>query len=503
MRMPVVKCVVREWDTKEEIMNKRILYIVIACAMLLPSILIAQDAVSEGSKLVEKLKFDEIEWDIPKLGVDVTVDTLDNGMVLFMMEDHRLPVFNVNAIIRTGARYEPIEKMGLAGLTGTVMRTGGTDTLDPDSLNAEIEYLAASVETRIGDESGSARLNCMSKDIDRGLALLADIMMNPAFRQDKIDLEKDQIKENIRRRNDSPGSICSREFFHLLYDDHPYGSILEWETVAGITREDMIAFHDKYYVPNNVWLGITGDFKIEEMREKISKAFAGWDKKDVEFPAITNLERNFNPGVYLINRDVTQSNIRFGHLGVDQYNPDRFAISIMNYILGGGSFTSRMTTEVRSNMGLAYSVGSSFSTGSIELGSFYAYCQTKTETTHKAIAEMVRQIKQIKEDKVTDTELNGAKDSYINRFVFGFTDPSSIVARLMNLEYENMPRDFYETYLDKVRAVNRDDVQRVAKKYLDPDHMTFLVVGDTENFDAPLDEFGEINMIDLKEPVVE
>lgn len=484
-------------------MSRQTLYIMIAVFLLLPVLAPAQDMKSEGSQMVEKLDFDEITWDVPKLGVDVAVDTLDNGMVLFMMEDHRLPVLNIRAMIRTGSIYEPAGKRGLADITGTVMRTGGTETLVPDSLNAELEYLAASVETWIGDESGGARLNCMSKDTDRGLTIFADVLMNPAFRQEKIDLEKDQIKESIRRRNDSPGSICSREFFHLLYEDHPYGSILEWETVDAITRDDLVAFHDRYFAPNNVWLGITGDFDMEEMKAKIAEAFAGWKKEEIDFPQVADLEREFNPGVYLIDRELTQSNIRFGKLGVDQYNPDRFAIAVMNYILGGGSFTSRMTTEVRSNMGLAYSVGSSFSTGSKDLGSFYAYCQTKTETTHKAIAEMVRQIELIQDEKVTDDELNGAKDSYINRFVFNFTDPSSIVAQLMNLEYDNMPRDFYENYLDNVRSVTKDDVQRVARKYLDPANMTFLVVGDTENFDSPLDEFGEVNMLELKEPVID
>ncbi len=484
-------------------MKSHFLHIAIAILMLLPALISAQDMKSEGSKMVEKLEFDEITWDVPRLGVDVAVDTLDNGMVLFMMEDHRLPVLNIRAMIRTGAIYEPKQKRGLADLTGTVMRTGGTETIVPDSLNAELEFLAASVETWIGDESGGARLNCMSKDTDRGLTIFADVLMNPAFRQEKIDLEKDQIKENIRRRNDSPGSICSREFFHLLYEDHPYGSILEWETVDAITRDDLVAFHDRYFASNNVWLGITGDFDMEEMKAQISEAFAGWNEEEIDFPQVADLESDFNPGVYLIDRELTQSNIRFGHLGVDQYNPDRFAIAVMNYILGGGSFTSRMTTEVRSNMGLAYSVGSSFSTGSRDLGSFFAYCQTKTEATHKAISEMVRQIELMKNEKVTDDELNGAKDSYINRFVFNFTDPSSIVAQLMNLEYDNMPRDFYDNYLENVRSVTKDDVQRVARKYLDPANMTFLVVGDTKNFDTPLDEFGEVNMLELKEPVID
>ncbi len=232
-------------------------------------------------------------------------------------------------------------------------------------------------------------------------------------------------------------------------------------------------------------------------------AFDGWEPKDVTFPEVPKVTNRPKPGVFLIDKDLTQSNIRFGLLGINEYNPDRFAIAIMNYILGGGSFTSRMTTEVRSNMGLAYSVGCGFQTSSRDLGTFYAFCQTKTETTHKAISEMVRQIRKIREEEVTDYELKSAKDSYINRFVFRFTNPSSIVSQLMRLEYEELPRDFYETYLDKVRAVTKKDVLRVAKEYLKPDKMTFLVVGNVDGFDAPLDEFGKVTKLELKEPIVE
>jgi len=474
---------------------------IVALSLSLP--LYAQTTGSEGSKLIDQLEFSDISWDIPKLGVDVVVDTLPNGMVLFMMEDHRLPVFNVRALVRTGEMYVSQDKIGLIDLVGNVMRIGGTATLDPDKLNEELEYLAASVETSIGNESGSARLSCMSKDVDRGLELFADVLMNPAFNQEKIDLQKDKMKESIRRRNDSPGSICGREFSHLIYGDHPYGCILEWEHVKDATREDMLAFHKKYYVPNNVWLGITGDFSIEEIKAKVASAFENWRPAEIDLSEKKKVNPEPKPGVYLIDKDLTQSNIRFGQLGVNKYSQDRFAISIMNYILGGGSFTSRMTTEVRSNMGLAYSVGSRFSTGSTDLGSFFAYCQTKTETTYKAVAEMVRQINSMKEAEVSDYELNSAKDSYINRFVFNFTDPSSIVSQLMSLEFDGMPRDYYDTYLDKVRSVTKQDVLAAAKKYLDPEKMTFLVVGNSGGFESPLDEFGTITMLELKEPQVE
>jgi zinc protease len=479
-------------------------YIITFLLILLYSTgLMAQGTGTEGAKLVEKLKFPEIKWDVPELGKDVIVDTLDNGIVLFMMEDPRLPVLNIRGIVRTGSMYDPSGLEGLASMTGEIIRSGGTKTMEPDSLNAILEYHAASVETWIGNEQGSVSMNCLSKDVDRVMTLFADVIMNPEFRQDKIDLSKDDTKESILRRNDSPRSITSREFSHLIYDDHFYGWIQEWESIDKIQRQNLIDFHKKYFVPNNLWLGITGDFKMADIKKQINDAFAGWEPQEIDYPEKPMVKKEFNPGVYLIDKDLSQSSIRFGLLGVKKDNPDRYAISVMNYILGGGSFTSRMTTIVRSDMGLAYSVGSRFGTGSRDIGTFYSYCQTKTETTYKAVYNMLDQVKTIANGKVTDYELESARDSYINRYVFNFTNPSSIVSQLMGLEYDNRPRDFYKNYISNLQAVTANDVLRVAKEYLKPEKMTFLIVGNSEGFDGDMSEFGKINYIELKEPIIE
>jgi len=482
----------------------RLRYLITAVFVLaLNAGLMAQDTGTEGAEMIEELEFPKITWDIPELGEEVIVDTLENGIVLFMMEDHRLPVFNISGIVRTGSMYEPEGLEGVASMTGYVMRTGGTETYEPDSLNALLEYLAASIETWIYNEQGGLSLNCLSKDVDRLLPVLADVVMNPEFRQDKIDLEKDKIKENIIRRNDNPSRIASREFDHLVYGDHYYGRILEWETVEAVTRQDMIDFHGKYFVPNNIWLGITGDFDMADIKAKLNEVFAGWQPSEIDFPEDPEVEKEYKPGVYLIDKELSQSVINFGHLGITQYNPDRYAIAVMNYILGGGSFTSRMTSVVRSDMGLAYSVGSRFETDTRDLGQFYAYCQTKTETTYKAIYNMLDQIKKIRESEVTDYELNSAKDSYINRFVFNFTDPAAIVRQLMNLEYDGMPRDFYKNYIANIQAVTKDDVLRVAKEYLHPDKMSYIIVGNTSEIADQLKEFGEVTFIELQEPIVD
>ena len=454
--------------------------------------------VSPGSKKVDALKYRDLVWSVPEVGKEVKKIVLASGMTLYLYPDHTLPVFNVQALVRTGEIYEPAEKYALSRLCGSVMRTGGTKTLIPDSLNAELEYMAGAVETSIGTEQGTANLNVLSKDIDRGLEIFADVFMNPAFRQEKIDLAKDQIKEQIRRRNDQPQSIVLREFSNRIYGEHPYGRILEWETVKKITREDLIDWHQAYFAPQNVMLGITGDFDPDRVVEKIKKVFARWEKKSINFPPIPKVAERPNPGIYVIDKpNLNQTNITMGHLGVDFTNPDIYALQVMNYILGGGGFTSRLTSRVRSDLGLAYSVGSQFNTGSRDLGTFLAACQTKTETTHKAAAEMLTVIKKMREAPVTEEELKTAKDAYLNRFVFQFTTAGAVVGNLMGLYYFGRDPNFYKNYLDNIRKVTADDVFRVAKTYLKPENLTMVVVGNTAGFDADLSDLGSTTKVAL------
>lgn len=460
--------------------------------------------VSPGSKKVDALKYRDLVWSVPELGKEVKKIVLASGMTLYLYPDHTLPVFNVQAIIRTGEIYEPAEKMATARLCGTVMRTGGTKTLTPDSLNAELEFMAGSVETGIGTEQGSANLNVLAKDADRGLEILADVLMNPEFRQDKLELAKDQIKEQIRRRNDQPQSIIFREFGNRLYGGHPYGRVLEWETVKKLTREDLANWHRAYYAPNNIMLGISGDFDADKVVEKVKKVFARWEKRTINFAQIPKVEAKPNPGIYVVDKpNLNQTNIAMGHLGVDFTNPDIYAIQVMNYTLGGGGFTSRLTSRVRSDLGLAYSVNSQFNTGSRDLGTFAATCQTKTETTHKAAAEMLAVIKKMREAPVTEEELKTAKDSYINRFVFQFTSAGAVVGQLMGLDYFARDPKFYNNYLDNVRKVTADDVFRVAKTYLKPENLTMVVVGNTAGFDGDLSDLGSTTKVALTPPSVD
>jgi len=451
---------------------------------------------SEGARIVSGFKFKPLNFVPPK--VDRIV--LGNGMILYLLEDHDLPIFNITARIKTGVIYEPAEKAGLASLTGYVMRSGGTLSMPADKLNEELEYMATSVETSIDRESGSASLSTLKKDIDKGLKIFADVLMNPVFAEDKIRIRKDEVIESIRRENDSPSQIVHREFRKIIYDSkHPYSRRLNGtpETIEKITRDDIIAFHKKYFRPNSMILGISGDFNKDDITKKINAVFAGWRKEDIQFPEVPKIERRYERSVNYIYKDINQANVIMGHVGIDRKSPDYFPVMIMNFILGGGSFTARIPGRIRSDEGLAYSAYSAFQT-SRDIGMFFVSCQTKLGSTNRAISIALEELDKIRKMPVDNEELAQAKETFINQFIFKFTTSASIVAQKVDIEYEELPLNYLETYLDNVQAVTQEDVQRVAKEYLHPDEIEILVVGNKEKFDKQLDNFGKVSVVELE-----
>ncbi|UCG46251.1 MAG: insulinase family protein [Phycisphaerales bacterium] len=454
----------------------------------------ARQQVSE----YKKLKY-------PKLG-DIEVPRAErfivaNGMQLFVLEDHELPLVNISALIRTGSVYEPPNKIGLASITGTVMRTGGTTSMTGDEIDEQLESIAASVRTGIGLNSGSASMSVLKEDIDTGLAILADVLMNPVFSEDKIMLEKIRHRSSIARRNDSPQQIAGREFDKLIYGpESVYARQTEYETIDNITRDDLIAFHKKFFAPGNVMLAVCGDFNTREMVTKIEEVFKKWERREVLVPAVPEVRYEFRPTVNVVRKDdINQSNIYLGHIGGLMSDPDYFALVIMNRILGAG-FTSRLFKNIRSREGLAYSVFGNYSANFDHPGLFYVGCQTKSGATVRAIRAMTDEVRKITETEVTDEELDLAKDSYLNSFVFNFDTRREIVNRLMTYAYFGYPPDFLQRTKSNVEKVTKADVLRAARKHLVPDKMQVLAVGRPDDFDEPLSVLGSVNEIDITIP---
>ena len=424
--------------------------------------------------------------------------TLENGMKLFFVQDHELPVISMYAMVRTGEIYEPEDKIGLAAITSEVIRTGGTTNRSPDEINKTLEYLAATVEVDIDGETGSAELWALKKNLDTGLEVFADIIRNPAFDQAKVDLAKNQMLEIIRRRNDSPQNIRSREFMRLVYGKmHPLARIPQIDTISAINRDDLVAFHQQYFHPNNIMLAVTGDFESEDMLQKLNTVFQDWQPEEVTFPHVETVQYELSPSVYLIDKDVEQTNLALGHLGIKADNPDYPAVRVLDLILGSGGFSSRLFQKVRNERGLAYSVGSYLGAGVRDYGAFLIFCGTRNDAVHEAISVILEEIRNLIETEVSEKELEAAKNQYLNSFVFKFATVNDIIRRKMFYEYIGYSPDFLETFRDNVMNVTKADVLRVAKKYLHPESMIILAVGNQEEIQGSLASFGQVHIFNL------
>jgi zinc protease len=426
---------------------------------------------------------------------------LDNGMVVFLMEDHELPLVSGSALIHTGSRFEPAEKIGLAELTGTAMRTGGTRTHSPDQINEMLEQRAAAVETGIGETSGSASFNALSEDLETVFGLFAEILQEPAFAPEKLELAKTQVRGNIARRNDNPNEIVQREFQKLIYGkDNPYARTVEYATVDNIAREDAVKFYQQYFHPNNMILGVVGDFDSKKMRSLIEQKLGNW-KSNPNFvkPQLPQVSQ-VNSGVFFVSQpQLTQSSILIGHLGGKLDSPDYPALDVLNGVLNG--FGGRLFNEVRSRQGLAYSVFGAWSPRYDYPGMFMAGGQTRSDASVQFVKAIQEEIKRLQTKSVTPKELAFAKESTLNSFVFNFEDPAQTLSRLMQYEYYGYPSDFIFRYRRAVEATTVSDVQRVAKQYLKPENLAILVVGNQQAINPPLTQLSaQVTPIDITIP---
>jgi zinc protease len=423
---------------------------------------------------------------------------LKNGLKLFLVEDHEYPTIDLRAMVHTGSVYEPASKIGLAALTAQALRTGGTAFQTGDEIDKELETMAATIETYVTQDYGYITASILKEDIDKTLKILTDILMNPTFAEDKIQLAKIMQNSVISRRNDEIMEIANREFQKLIYGrDNPYARHPEYATIGAVTREDIAGFYKRYFYPNNTVMAVWGDFSAKSMTSKIRNTLGKWKSVKQSIPAVPTVKYQYKYTVNLIDKpDVNQSNIMIGHIGGLRSNPDFPALNVMNSILSW----ERMFKKIRTDEGLAYAVWGYYGASYQYPGIFSSGAQTKSESTVYAIDLMLKEMKRITEEEVTDEELAQAKDEYLNSFVFNFDSKDKIVRRLMTYAYYDYPLDFMEKIKAQVEKVTKKDVLQVAQKYLHPDKVQILVVGKKEDFDKPLSTLGPVNVIDITIP---
>ena len=427
--------------------------------------------------------------------------TLSNGMRLLMLEDHELPLIRGLALIHTGNLFDPSDRRGLSQVMADVLRSGGTKSKTGDQLDEELENIAGTVEAGMDETSANVSFSGLKETTDRVLAVFKDVLTNPEFRQDKLDLTLTQYRSAIARRNDDAGDIPGRELTRVLYGpDTPYGWQPEYADLNRIHREDLIAFYQRYYFPKNIMLAVYGDFTAADMKDKLEKLFADWKVEQPAVPPFPAVTAKPAPGVYFAPKeDVTQTFFSIGELGGTLRDPDYPALEVATNILGEG-FSSRLVSRIRTQLGYAYSIGASWAANYNFPGTFRIGGSTKSMTTVETVQAIREEVDKLRTTEVTEKELDEAKQAVLNSFVFFFDSPSKTLNRVMRYEYFGYSKDFLFQYQKAIAGVTRADVLRVAKEHIHPEQLAIVAVGNPKEFGKPLTTLGRVTELDLTIP---
>jgi zinc protease len=400
-----------------------------------------------------------------------------NGMTVLFLEQHFIPTVEIHALVKVGSSQDPPDKAGLANLTASLLDEG-TLTRTSRQIAEQIDFVGGSLEARATEDFTTASARVLRKDADLGFALLADLLQHPAFHKQEFERVRTQILGEIISDDDDPGNVAMKAFHQLIFHGHPYS----WpthgteETLNKITATDVQQFHAREYLPNQTILVIVGDLTQEQATALVQTHFGSW-KKGLPSPYLLKkpapIDRKM---VQLIEKDLTQSTIVLGHTGISRTNPDYYAVTVMNYILGAGGFSSRLMDSIRDKQGLAYGIMSHFDTR-VMPGAFFINLQTRTEVTNQAISGVLAEIKGIRDTPVTDQEINEAKSFIIGSFPLRIDSSAKLANVLAQVELYNLGLDYFTNYPKAIERVTKDDVQRVAKQYLDPQHYALVVVG--------------------------
>jgi zinc protease len=400
---------------------------------------------------------------------------LNNGVVLLSSEQKALPMVSIELLIHAGSQYDPAEQEGLANLTARLL-TYGTERKSALEISETLDFIGASLSTDCGEDLASVSLTVLKKDLPTGLGLLAEILAQSSFPQDEIDRRKQAIIASIKASEENPGEIAQKRFQESLYPKSPFGRPVEGTeaSVKMIPRASLTSFYDRYYRPNRTIMAVVGDITHEEIAKAIEHAFRGWPKGEAPGKPLVPSTLGSRQTIR-VNRDLTQANIILGHAGVARENPDYYAIQVMNYILGGGGFSSRVMDSIRNERGLAYSVYSYFNAEKGR-GSFQLVMQTKNDSAQEAIRVATEEVSRIREKPVSEAELSDAKDFLTGSFPLRFDTNRKVANFLALVEFFELGLDYRDRYPEFIRKVTREDVLRVAKQYLDPEKLITVIV---------------------------
>jgi zinc protease len=434
-------------------------------------------------------------------GMNAATFTLPNGMKVSLLEDHDLPLVGGMALVGTGRLLDPPQRIGLAEIAGVVMRTGGTTVKTGEQIDALLDSTATNVQSAIGDSVGSMSFSGMKENAPATLQLFKEMLTQPGFRQDKIDIARTQLRLAVAHRNDNAGIVARREFAGLVYGkDTPFGWPQEYATIDRVSRNDLRAFHRRYFFPANVMLGVWGDFNTAEMKASIEKLFADWTVQQPPVPEFAKVKNASSSGIFLAEKkDAPQSYFAIGHLGGRRDDKDYAALAILAGILGGGP-RSRIADRLRTRLGIANEVGANWNAGYAQPGLFEIYGGTKSVSTVATIQAIREEIDRIRTAEVTEEEWRNARDAAVNGLAFAYDSRSKVVIGQLILDYYGYPKDYLPRHQKALESVTRADVLRVAKQYLNPANLTVVVTANPLMLGDPLDKLGPVTKLDIGIP---
>ncbi len=430
-----------------------------------------------------------------------TRHTLDNGLTVILMEYRKVPIIHFRLVVRGGSVLDPEGLEGVAAMTASLMREG-TDTRSATDIANAIDFVGGSLSVSAGADYCAAREEVLAKDVTTGLDLFSDVILHPSFPEDEIDRERKQRLAGLDAMKEEPSSIASVTFSKTVYGTHPYGrqTFGTKASLDAIARKDLVDFYRRIFVPENATLVVVGDFVPSEMIDKVTAAFGGWKKG--EKPAITVAQPARLEGrkVVLVNKsDATQTQMVFGNIGIDITNPDFFAVRVANTVFGGG-FTSRLVDALRVKKSLTYGIGSGFS-ANLYGGTYSISTFTKNATVNQMIDGVLEEIRKYRADGATAQELKKAQNYLAGSFARSLQSPEALAYRLTDIEIYGFPRDYLETYIQKLRAITQGDVRRVVEKYLLSDDLLIVLVAPGKEVEPEVQKYGPVGVVELEDAI--
>ena len=450
--------------------------LMLMAALLLPAVLPAAGSGIYVSP--DKLAYRPLDFRPPKAERIV----LPNGMILYFLEDHELPLVRISATIRTGYMHDPQEKSGLCELTAMTMRMGGVEGMTGDAIDETLEFMSAAIEPNASMEYTNWSFSVLKKDMNKALDIFSRMLRKPAFAEEKFALMKNLKIEDLRHVKDDPERLAFREFNRILYSGNPRGNLPSIATIRAIERADLLDFHRRFYTAANTMIAVSGAITRAEALERLNAYFGTWNGAGVA-PPVPAPSGNAPAGFYYLVKDMPQSIIATGHFAPSKNSPDYYPFEMLNFMIGSGGFSSRIFQEIRTNRGLAYSTGSYYRTR-MNYGVFGAHATTKTESTYTVLTLLKAILQEIKTIPLGTAELERAKKSMVNSFIFEFQTSQQIAVQQMMIEYNKLPADFLSTFCTRIEELTPQRIRITADHYLQPDNMTVLIVGTNDGYEA-------------------